>query len=520
MKNPEFPNRDQDPNVPLWGTNFEFRRQFLLGPIEFETFPNWTRHPINSTHCLTAHPDLNVHQAGQDGKSITLIGYILDPEHPEYTDRDIVNSLLNTQGTFQSVLDSTSTLGGRWVLIVDNGIETILFTDAGGQRQLYYSVPDSPLNAKIYCASNPSQMADALHLDLDHEALDFLHSCTPSRYGAYWLPGDSSLYECIKLLLPNHYLNLHTGEIHRYWPNQDLVPIDPQQAIVESALLMRGMMAAARHRFNLALSMTAGWDSRIMLALSRDFLRDLFIYTMNFNPHFKVPTNDVLVPATLLKKLGGSHHIINYATKVNPKFEAIYNKNNESSHRPRCGEAQALYEHFPQERVCITGDVAEIVKCHFRPPILMNRALSAQDLAIFDNRGKHPFLIRAYEKWLSGCHYRNTNPLDLFCWEHMVGRIQALIRAQNDLVQESFAPFNCRKLLVTMLSVDEAYRKSPEHKFLREMIVHLWSEVLSEPINPPDRRRIKNIIVDLFIKLNIYRFIPESIKTIGKRIFR
>jgi hypothetical protein len=179
-----------------------------------------------------------------------------------------------------------------------------------------------------------------------------------------------------------------------------------------------------------------------------------------------------------------------------------------------------MYDHYPRNRVCITGDVAEIVKCFYRLPKLKGGGVSAQDLADLCRIGNHPFLIKAFEKWLSGSDSHNVHLLDLFCWEQMAGRWQAMIRAQYDIVQESFAPFNCRSLLVTMLSVDEGCRRPPQHEFLKELIENFWKDVLSVPINPPEKMRAKTFAIGILKKLRIYQFVPEAIKRLGKRVLK
>jgi hypothetical protein len=40
---------------------------------------------------------------------------------------------------------------------------------------------------------------------------------------------------------------------------------------------------------------------------------------------------------------------------------------------------------------------------------------------------------------------------------------------------------------VTLLSVDERYRRKPDYRLFRDLILRLWPEVLSEPINPQRR---------------------------------
>jgi hypothetical protein len=231
-------------------------------------------------------------------------------------------------------------------------------------------------------------------------------------------------------------------------------------------------------------------------------------------------TRDVTVPAALLKKLGLKHSLIPYPEHVHAEYKHVYQTSIDAVSTAYCADAQAMHEYYPNNRVCITGDVAEIFKCYYRLANLKGSDVSAGDLAQLCGIGTHPFLIKAFERWLSTAESHNVHLLDLFCWEQIAGRKQALIRAQYDIAHESFSPFNCRSLLVTMLSADEEYRRPPEHKFLMELMQQVWPEVLSVPINPPEKIRMKNLLIPMLQKLRLYELVPDSAKSLGRRILK
>jgi hypothetical protein len=106
---------------------------------------------------------------------------------------------------------------------------------------------------------------------------------------------------------------------------------------------------------------------------------------------------------------------------------------------------------------------------------------------------------------------------DLYCWEQMAGRWQAQIRAEYDLAQDSFTPFNCRRLLVLMLGVSEDKRRAPTFDFFRDVIEALWPETLLEPINPPEIQSLSRRVRHAVAKSGITRIIPRSVKDAIKR---
>ena len=205
-----------------------YRSQFILGPYFIENFRTWKRIKIGNSIYLTVHPDLKTCQVTNKGKSITLLGYLLDPINPEYSDSDIVNYLSNEIfDDGQSDFKQTYNLGGRWILIINDGKEIRLLTDPAGLRQVCYT--DINYTDDLWCASQPGIIAEILNLKMDNDAVNFIHAFKRINDEYYW-PGDSSPYKEIKHLLPNHYLKLKEGLCQRYWPDKAFRKIPLGQA--------------------------------------------------------------------------------------------------------------------------------------------------------------------------------------------------------------------------------------------------------------------------------------------------
>jgi hypothetical protein len=260
--------------------NLLFHRQFILGPLWLEEFSDWTRLDIRNKFYLTIHPDSTSIQVKIHEKSITLLGFILDPSIPDATDSEIIHGLARTlvnNNGLDHFIQQTFGFGGRWNLIVDNGAEIRLFHDATGLRQVFYT--DLKNLEVIWCASQPGIIADILNLKSNDSAREYINSCETFDQ-EYWWPGTSSLYDNAKHLLPNHYLNLETGEYYRYWPNQTLPQLSIDDCIQKSSPLLRGIMKSGASWFDLALALTSGWDSRVVLSASRDIKESIFFFTL------------------------------------------------------------------------------------------------------------------------------------------------------------------------------------------------------------------------------------------------
>src|SRR3990170_5212859 len=469
-----------------------FRRQFVLGPRFIAGLPNWKRLSVRATINITLHPDLPACQARKGGMSISLLGYILDPYRPQASDADIVERLLSdleAGRTAEAVIESTYPLGGRWILVVDDGSTVLLFTDPIGYRQAFYSLAAS----SVWCGSQPGILAEVLDLRVDPGASAFIRAYR-RRQPEYWWPGDSSLYKEVRHLLPNHYLDLQTGTPHRFWPHHELPERTVEEVVPENARLLEGLIESASHRFELALTVTAGRDTRLLLAASKAIWHRLYCFT-TMHWHLTSDHPDVQIPSRLLPRLGVRHHVIKCPSRMNKEFRETYERNVSAAHDVYGPIAEGLCHQYPQDKVCMQGTGSPLT--YF--PIELRRwredsgkDTSPETLAWFMERWVglprgQAFALQALDRWLSGADQSGVDIVDLFYWENREGNWAAMGQSECDIAQEAFVPYNCRLFLANALSVPEALRGGPSYTLQDNMTRYLKPEVLGEPINPPYR---------------------------------
>src|SRR4051812_2766642 len=72
-----------------------YRRQFILGPRFVDFLPaSWTRLQVREGLCLSAHPELHAITAVRGSRSLTLLGYIIDPDNPDLDEANTLKRLL------------------------------------------------------------------------------------------------------------------------------------------------------------------------------------------------------------------------------------------------------------------------------------------------------------------------------------------------------------------------------------------------------------------------------------------
>lgn len=462
---------------PGWG-------QFVLGPRPAPRLPNWTHHAAAGNLWLSAHPGLNVVTVGAGDRTLTLIGFLLDPGDPAADDRAILRRLLSACQARGALIAATETLGGRWILIGAFGGEHFLITDALGLRQVLHTEPGAAEG--VWALSQPGLALHTLGLRLGEGAAEFLDSYAMRSRPEYRWPAAGTPVAGLRRLLPNHVLDLHSGEATRYWPHGVLPQLSPPEARARLAGMLPALIRAAASRFELALSITAGLDSRLVLAAARA-VRDRLCYLTVRQGKMADEHPDVVIPARLLARLGLEHEVIRARGTMSPEFSLAFKRHAFLAHDHYGPDAEAILRRYGRRKVALTGSGAEVGRCSFRDqhPLSRWRRLRAADLARLQGM-PHPFALRWFDDWLADAgEPGNVKLLDLFEWEQGHGNWLATTQLEFDIAwRDVFTPFNCRALLTTMLAVDERFRRRPRYPLFRTLIEELWRDVLSEPINP------------------------------------
>jgi len=460
------------------------RNQFALGPDFATRFPGWQRVEAGRAGRLTVHPSLAVTQANSSGRALTLLGFALHSEKPDLSDYEVLRTLLGTFTDWTALMAGLGPLGGRWCVIAEMDGEVRLFTDAAGLRQVMYA----PVEGTVWCASQAHVLAEALGFAFDPEALSFAASPAILDAPDYWWPGDRTPYSGIRRLLPNHFLDLKTGECRRFWPVEALSPLPLEVVVPRASRRLSQLVQAAARRFELSLSLTAGWDSRLVLAASRevaDRIQSTTVQLIGMRPD----NRDLQIAARLARAGGLSHTIVPVGENLRPGFRAAYWQSATAAHAHWAPDAQALFDHYQLSRVAMTGSASEIARCFYHSDPVPAASVTPESLCDLIGMSHHPFARKALAVWWADCpRLPGYHPLDLLYWEQRAGSWLAMCQAEFDCAwRDIFTPYNCRSLLIEMLAAPESSRRAPGYALYFQMICALWPEMVQEPINPPVR---------------------------------
>src|SRR5690606_15856613 len=131
-----------------------------------------------------------------------------------------------------------------------------LLTDATGIKSAYYYYREKRLVSS--------------HLKL--AALNARHAeqrdAMPFRFG---FPGHWTPCKNIYIVTPNTKLDLERFRCSRFWPTKPVSPRSVQEAADHARHLMRNALTYLARNYNPIVSVTAGIDSRVTLALTKGF---------------------------------------------------------------------------------------------------------------------------------------------------------------------------------------------------------------------------------------------------------
>lgn len=466
---------------PVW----PYVSQFLLGPSYVAHLEGWQHVAAARGFKLTLHPHLACTQVRDGARELTLIGHALDARAPDASNSDVLQALLARFRSRTELVDATSGLGGRWLLIAADGDDVFLFHDALGLRQAFYTEPARV--GVLWVMSQPGLAAEVAALEPDPQALDFIDTETFRRVAEYRWPGGASTFVGLKHLLPNHWLDLRTGRSERYWPLAALETLTPQAAVDRLHVLLPGQICAAAARFDLALSLTAGADSRVVLAAARGITDQIQMMTVRQG---RQPDRhpDIEVPARLLGRLGLTHTVVRATPTMTPEFGLQFKRNVHFAHDHYGFDAEAILRQFGRRLATLTGSGAEVGRCPFRSKLPHGDYVryTSSTVAWLEYGSTHPFLVRHFEEWLESAGGQDfVKLLDLLEWEQDYGNWLAMVQQEFDVAwRDIFTPFNCREVLTTLLGVPERYRRARDFILWRMYIEKAWPELLAEPINP------------------------------------
>jgi len=458
-----------------------YRRQFLLANQTIDNLQSWQYHKIEELH-LYAHPDLEVTVIENGTTMLILLGYIFDPTHPEKSNSNIISEVISKMNDFDDLIASIKPFTGRYALIYKDDKNFLIFHDALGLREIYYCTEQN----RVICGSQPNLLEiysdPKLGITRNKNILHFYENDMKLvRSQRLWV-GDETYFHKIKHLMPNHYLNIQSLTTHRYWPNKRLEKISLDIAVRKSCDYLRCIMKAVTLRYSTMMAVTSGFDSRSLLAASRDVQNKVY-YFINKHPHMESEHPDIRIPRSMLNKVNIPFHIHEIETVVDVEFRQIFLDNVFMSHDLLLPAIYNIYFKNHANKVNLLG-VGELGREYYGDtPSNLDGYYLASRLKYRSSR----YATDQCEKWLQEVkdfpEKYNIDIMKLFLWEGLLGNWGAVGNSESDIAIEEFDPYDSHYIYEIMLSIDRENIKNAS--FFKAIFKEMWPELLDFPFNPP-----------------------------------
>lgn len=270
------------------------RRQFVIGSRAFQVYENWQVHPLTDSLWFSHCPELRVGWAtDRDGNRWALLGLAIESR----PDR-LMPLLEIAQASSADVPHLYPSWAGRWVLIGQGQVHM----DASGLLGCFYG----SYQGQLWVSSSPVLIARLLFPNAfpitDSRLLRY-------EQGISWFTPPRSRFARINRLLPSQIIDLPTNRIQ---PRSLMPAIDGSRSYEETLELVKCSLMTTLKRLpqihnQLWLGLTAGYDSRLMLALSRAAGIDVKPFT---RIAVRMSVADRLLPPQLAQDCGYDHFFV------------------------------------------------------------------------------------------------------------------------------------------------------------------------------------------------------------------
>jgi hypothetical protein len=357
---------------------------------------------------------------------------------------------------------------GRYITILIQQGQERLYLDPYGSLATVFK-KDAPI-----AASNPHLVGETAW---DNELIAAL--AMPES--GLWYPAGLTPKEGVRRLLPNHYLDLDTWIPVRHWPSaaSDLqVEPNSRRGVDIIVDAMQRTLAVITTRYPVQVTLTAGRDSRMVLACARKVLSEATFVTFARWPQ----TVDMHIADALRRRFNLTHEFLPIQTASQADlYRYLYLTGHSIS-----GEIWRIHKTIEQLRpdcVAFSGAGGEVGRAYYwHDRDSEETPLEGEDLLRRCGLPLNARLVDETAHWLSELEGFNTfNILDLFYLENRLGCWAAPQHFGNRRSRFAFSPFNHRLVFAAMMRLPYEFRRRQE--LASAVCRTCWPELLDYPFN-------------------------------------
>lgn len=472
--------------------------QFIISHDKTNIPPTWQTTNIGTIYigCHSKLPLISTFNSDNTYK-VYFLGHIIDLNDSA---AGIPQFLETEKHFFNSIEEYLYKLSGRYICIACAHNETRIYLDASGSLSLVYSPSQKVCASTIMSIPYSSDTTDNIKLIND---MDIINKDTTFAFG---LTPRKAIYR----LLPNHYLNLNTWKAIRHWPKKKISSSNnPDADVLKIAkLLEKTIKIACQEKFQIMMSLTAGFDSRVLLACAKKYVKSIHFFTWELPDN--IALNDVAIAKTLARKFK-----LNY--KLYPFKEA--NATDKELWRYRTGlsvgEMRGLsltttVNAMDENQLYFPGLASEVGRgFYWQKNDNLSIQLTPEELVKRMDLPLNKEVILAAKIWLQNLPTDNAfEILDLLYLEQRLGCWASVTAYADAAGPARILPFSNREIFSLMLSLPAHFKKNDTIPL--KIINNYWPELYKYPVNFVYYNSRGEITSNHYTQLNFYKRILKK----------
>lgn len=460
--------------------------QFILGRAEFPAPDGWLSDSIGPW-VLKRHRSLPAMRlTGRDGKDVGwILGYPIDGEGAMPADGTGVVVPWGADGFDKAVEEFVYGFGGRFLAAFVGGGRKRLYLDPTGSLSVVYcahqGVAASTPNLIPYDERTGKNEPLVRDLGIPHTNAKYPLELTP-RFN-------------VLRLLPNHYLDLENWAAVRHWPVGTLADDGSvEKAAASVAAITKRQISAVVSRYPTYLRMTAGGDSRMLLACAKGVKDRLELFTV------PLPDDGAYLDVAVARRIAERFdipHLVPKVEKSSPKdLDDFMERIGYGTGELRGWQAVTMFRKANPAYAQLDGAVGALDRGGFyRDKDTRDSGLTPERLMTHCQGPATERTLPPLRRWLETAPELDTfQLLDLFFVEQLLGCWSGVLPyAEGGDPGFILYPMCHREVVTSMMTLPTEYRlhgyrvcekhHSGSPPFMEEIIRREWPELLEWPFN-------------------------------------
>lgn len=339
---------------------------------------------------LVTEPSVPVLELREEGGAELgwMLGHPLDLETRAILADTVAAPVVSAGDRFDERFhDWLHTLGGRFLAIVIRPAPRV-FPDACATFPVLYSASVEGV------ASSPFLLPDE-HGRYPQSELSVLYEVHETAMEHQL--GTTS-HALVDMVMANHMLDLRTWEARRMWPTATLDDADVTELASTVGDVTERALAAASALGGVRMGLTAGGDTRVLLACGRDHVSEFDLFTLSFEDGLGV--TDLVWASALAERFGLPHRVVPWQHGSERDVRLWLYRTGGMSGEPRGRYAARTFAEVAGPGPFVAGTNGGMMHSEYWEPFYRGSGpVSPQEVLRALHAPDHPDLVRRAERW-------------------------------------------------------------------------------------------------------------------------